>query len=111
MESVRTMFARLYWWAFISKDADIVRLCLALYLIHRIHLKIGEEENKGKLMHKLSCVGAQGGLAALVLDLVGAGLAPLSVLRTTPVDDAPPISAGVRAGRVGRSFCFDQDLG
>src|ERR1700731_1517601 len=28
---------------------------------------------------------------------IGGGLAPLSVLRATPVDDAPPISAGVRS--------------
>jgi hypothetical protein len=52
----------------LAKTRLLCGLCLALNLTHRIHLKIGEEENKGKLMHKLSCVGAQGGLAALVLD-------------------------------------------
>ncbi len=42
---MRTMFARLYSIALVSKDADIV---IALNLIPRIHLKIGEEENKAK---------------------------------------------------------------
>jgi hypothetical protein len=43
----------------LAKTRLLCGLCLALNLTHRIHLKIGEEENKGKLMHKLSCVGAQ----------------------------------------------------
>ena len=42
---MRTMFARLYSMALVSKDADIVWPCIALKLIPKIHLKIGEEEN------------------------------------------------------------------